>query len=153
MTIDQVIKQSRMEAELLEKGYSLTDIYGKPERFVWTKKFTKRLFEAVFKISFFILLLYGVGTSLFYFNAYVESGQLDNIHIPYVAELKEAYHKLVPAGKHLPDGYADMVNDTTDDYVAPVSSSNSFVDGFLKEASKRFDGFMDIADESVESFE
>ena len=95
MTIDNAIRQARLESELLDKGYTLFDIYGKPDHFIGIRMMTKKFTQSIFKIVFFIVLLYGIWTSLIYLNTAVQTGTLQTNKIPGIVKLKNEYAEIM----------------------------------------------------------
>lgn len=88
MPIDQTIRQSRLETELFEKGYTYFDIYGKPNRFASVYKHVRKIMSTIFTILFFVLLLYEILLFLIKLNEIVEAEQLNDCVVSCVLFMK-----------------------------------------------------------------
>ena len=92
----------------MDKGYSLAEIYGKPEHFNGLKRFGKRLVCSTMKVSFFVVLLYGVWMGLNALNEAVQTGAIYEKHIPVFSPLKEKIDGVTYETHDLASGYEDL---------------------------------------------
>lgn len=145
-TIDDTIKQSRLEAELLSKGYTLTDIYGQPEQFPKFKSFVKRCISSILKGLFFVVLLSSTYIGLMKLNMAVNNGTVNVNDIPVLSMMSEYYHKLYIKGEE----FGEKVNNSTflsnDENSSPA---NNLMNSMLDDATSQFDGFLDMADDAI----
>lgn len=139
MTIDQTIRQSRLEAELLSKGYSLIDIYGHPKKFVGLKSFLKRCAVSVLKVAFFSVFLYSTFTGLIMLDSAVNNGSVNVHDIPVLSTVSNYYDSYVAEKA--------MSEETADDTENNVT--NDFMGTMMNDATSKFDGFLEMADDAV----
>lgn len=159
MTIDEVIRKSRREAELRGEDYYTDDLYEPyipPKRTIDLKKYIKLGFEIIFKFVFFILMLYGVWIGLSKLNEAVDNGTLQTKDFSFVEDFKKRYNETVTERNNI-DDMADNLTEKGPILEESESGGFNVNDGIeeimgstLDKAMERFDSLIGQANDAMD---